>query len=211
LGRGETIRICDPWLKRCDVQRDEAREALGLDSERMVFLHLGTTRPEKGLKDACDALLRLDPALLGSACLLRAGRVDKSDFRALESLKDRGAAQLIDRYVEEQELGLCYAAADWVLLPYRNQKESSGVLVHAAANKRPVIASDYGIIGNATKEYSLGHVFAHGSVAALSVVLEHVISNREKVSWPEQGMVEFANLNSPGAFQMTLVENWLRS
>lgn len=210
LAPGETAVICDPWLSRSGASKREAREALGLPGERVIFLHLGTSRREKGLADACEAMGRLDGALGTQGLLLRAGRVDKGDRPALRKLEDRGGAVVLDRYLSDAELDLCYAASDWVLLPYRGQKESSGVLIHAAANRRPVIASDFGLIGEATRSFALGRVFEHQNVGALAEALAGVLQEDGEAVGYAPGLVRFAAANSPEKFQKTLVDGWLR-
>jgi len=211
LGDDGVALICDPWLERATITKAEARAALGIDPGRRVFLHTGTSRPEKGLKDACEALLGLGPEVRGNACLLRAGVVDPLDAGALRALDAAGAAVVLDRYVSEEELAMCYVAADWVLLPYRDQKETSGVLVHAAANRRPVIASDFGVIGRHVRRYALGRSFTHRDVGSLRSLLGEVISSPGDFSCDVTGMEEFSNLNSPDAFRATLNEQWLLS
>lgn len=211
LGEDAVMPICDPWLERATVERAAARTALGLDQERVVMLHAGTSRPEKGLKDACEALLGLQPDLREKLFLLRAGTVDPLDAPALQDLRRAGAAMVLDRYVKEDELALCYAAADWVLLPYRDQKESSGVLIHAAANRRPVIASDFGWIGRQVRQYDLGRLFTHLDVSSLRALLEEVAAMPRESSRDDSGMEEFSSLNSPEAFRRTLNKGWLLS
>jgi len=209
LGDDSVAMICDPWLEKASVAKRSARAALGINPGRIVLLHAGTPRPEKGLKDACSAILDMGDKHINQLCLLRAGNVDSLDLPCLKSLQQLGAAKILDYYVSEDELQLCYAAADWVLLPYRFQKESSGLLIHAAANVRPVIASDYGIIGNCVKAYQLGRLFTHCDIEALRQQIMAVIESNEHDGWDTSGMERFADSNSPAAFQQTLVEAWL--
>ncbi len=205
---GETRKICDPWLARGNFSRSDARSRLGVDDSRVVLLHLGTSRPEKGLKDACDALLTLDDDIMNRLLLLRAGVVDRSDAPSLKRLEERGAARVIDRYLSEEELSLCYAACDRVLLPYRNQSETSGVLIHAAAHGKPVIASDYGWIGSVVRIHGLGWLFRQGDGVALAALMAKAAGSTGGSD--AAGMERFAADNSPETFQHTLVEQWLR-
>lgn len=210
INQHEPQRICDPWLTRHETPRADARKQLGIDQDVVVFLHAGTSRPEKGLKDSCEAMLRLDDATLHRSCLLRAGKVDPGDAAILNSLSLRGVASFMDRYVSEEEMMLCYAACDWVLLPYRNQKESSGILIHAAANERPVIASEFGLIGTNTLKHGLGLTFPHRDVDALSKLLEKVINSGGRMLLENtNGMKNFAAINSPSEFRKTLLQKWL--
>ena len=205
---GETSLICDPWLSRCDTSKADARAWLGINASRMILLHAGTSRQEKGLSDVCKALSSLDPSLSDRLLLLRAGKVDASDAPMLKELVDRGVAHSLDRYLSEEELSHCFAACDWVLLPYRNQSESSGILIHAAAQNRPVIASNYGWIGQCTHDYGLGLSFRHLDTGALAEQLAKVARDNITECSPA-GMNRFADANSPESFQKTLISLWL--
>jgi glycosyltransferase involved in cell wall biosynthesis len=209
IGEQGVALICDPWLERAEIDKAAARRALGIQSGSRVFLHTGTSRPEKGLKDVCEAIQSLDHKVRGNACLLRAGVVDPLDAASLRALEAVGGAVIMDQYVSEDELAMCYVAADWVLLPYRDQKETSGVLVHAAANRRPVIASDYGLIGSNVLAYGLGRLFAHRDKNALRSLLADIIADPDAASFDVSGMDEFSNLSSPDAFRNTLNDHWL--
>ena len=197
--------ICDPWLEKSAASRDEARARLGLAWDRKIFLHAGTSRSEKGLSDACLAFSKLPSTIKKSVCLLRAGVVGRGDAPLLNKLERNGLAFVIDRYMSDEELLLCYAACDSVLIPYRDQKESSGVLVHAAAHGRPVIACDYGVIGKWTKEYRLGLTFCHKDIGGLAQSIEELFFLD---NWCSDGMEEFSRLNSPQAFKDALVRAW---
>jgi glycosyltransferase involved in cell wall biosynthesis len=207
LTESQIAYICDPWLERSGDSREEARIKLGLDADRIYFLHAGTSRPDKGLADACQAFLQLPQSVRESAMLLRAGSVDSKDAPLLNELEKAGQAVVMNRYLNDEELWSTYAACDFVLLPYRDQKESSGIFIHAAAHERPVIASDFGLIGKWTKQYNLGWTFPHKDIAGLMQLIESVY---QKPIIDPAGMREFAAINAPEAFKKVLVEQWER-
>lgn len=199
--------ICDPWLEKSQTTRSDARKLLGLAQDKKIFLHAGTPRRVKGLTDACLAFSRLPSVTKKSVCLLRAGIVGSDAAPLLSKLERDGLAFVMDRYLSDEELLLCYAACDGVLMPYRDQKESSGILIHAAAHRRPVIASDFGVIGEWTKKYGLGLIFCHKDIDGLVRAIDEMFLAEE---WCEDGMAEFSQLNSPEAFKNTLVSQWVK-
>lgn len=205
LPESQLAYICDPWLERSSASRQAARTKLGLDANHIYFLHAGTSRPDKGLADACQAFLRLPQSVRESAKLLRAGSVNAQDAPLLKELEKTGNAVVMNRYVSDEELLLAYAACDCVLLPYRDQKESSGVFIHAAAHERPVVVSDFGVIGRWTKQYNLGWTFPHKDVSGLAQVLENVC--QYPVIDPV-GMQEFSGRNSSTCFKESLIQKW---
>jgi glycosyltransferase involved in cell wall biosynthesis len=70
--------------------------------------------------------------------------------------------------VPDEKLDLYLRACDWLLMPYRLHEGSSGLLSGAAAAGRPVIASDYGLIGSRVASSHLGIVYPHLSVEGLA-------------------------------------------
>ena len=203
---GTTHLICDPWISRGDVSKRDAREKLGLPFDKKIFLHLGTDRLEKGLGDLCRAFSGLPEDRKGKSLVFRAGRVKPEECPLLQTLLEGGYARILDVYLSQEQIDLCYRASDWVLLPYRDQKESSGILVNAAANNRPVIVSDYGLISKWTKAYKLGLCFEHKNIQDLAEKLELSLGIEE---FPSSGMTQFAHDNSPESFMETLLTSWL--
>jgi len=67
-----------------------------------------------------------------------------------------GRLVVIDRYLSEEEHALALNAADMIAAPQPDAVGSSGLLVRAAALRRPILASDFGWIGWATKTFGLG-------------------------------------------------------
>lgn len=199
--------ICDPWLETCHISKHEARKLLRLPDKRTILLHAGTSRPEKGLDDLCEAIRAIPEEYASKLLLLRAGKIDSADSKHLVELESAGLAHILNRFISEEELQLCYAACDCVTLPYRNQSESSGILIHAAANLRPVLASDFGQIGENIRDFELGRVFAHKDIKALSRELIRLVTDQIVVH--ESGMMRFSEINSPTNFVSTLRNQWL--
>jgi len=147
----------DPWPIQCmAADKVKVREKYGLPLDRRIFLHFGSTDCRKGIDDVVEAWQNgRRPA---GAFLLRAGRTRPRLVDRLLSLPD---TMLINRYVSDNELDELLVAADWVLLPYREHAGSSGSLSGAAAARRPVICSDFGVLGDRVRNHGLGLVFKH--------------------------------------------------
>ncbi|HEX5790405.1 MAG TPA: glycosyltransferase [Luteolibacter sp.] len=183
----------DPWLSRSHLTRAEARTKIGLPQERFIFLHCGTDDEVKGLGDAMQAWDLLPPAIRARSLLLRAGRVRNTALR--ERINSSGT--LIDRYIEQELLDDLYAACDCVLMPYRHHSGTSGVLIHAAAARRPVIAPDHSVVGRLVAAHDLGRLFRHLDVADLARAMQQAC---EVPAEPGQRASDFAQANSLDAF-----------
>jgi glycosyltransferase involved in cell wall biosynthesis len=120
--------------------RGQARRALGLPPEELVFVCPGFLQPSKGMDRILPAFAGeggghlyivgsvrdLTPENVAYAATLRA------DVEALPRV------HLIERFVDDMEFDRWVAAADWVLLPYR-RSWSSGVLARAHVLGTPAI------------------------------------------------------------------------
>lgn len=130
---------------------------------RTGFLLFGYLAERKGPLAVLDALLLLPPEIASRIAVLFAGKVDP----ALRERLDRRLALLArrqpdawvrieDRRLDPGELAALVRRSDVVLAPYQRFVGSSGVLLWAALNGRPVLAQDYGLVGRLTREHRLG-------------------------------------------------------
>ncbi len=155
----------DPWPTQPDIDQIDARQRLRLPPEKTLFLHFGVANPRKGLLDAASAWERLRDR--PDAVLVRAGMTLAGEVQALEALVGEGRAILRNERIPDADVDLYFRACDWVLVPYRQHEGSSGLLSGAAAARRPLIASDYAVIGHRVRQQGLGLWFPHESVDGL--------------------------------------------
>lgn len=144
------------FTKRVDLNRHEAKRRLGLDPREMAFLCIGFLQHSKGFDRAVEAAAvaeRIDraerPKGRGPGFRLHVvgtGRVDNAetesyvqDLRAM--CTHSPTVSLHERFVSDLEFDTWVAAADVVVVPYR-QIWSSGVVERARLYDTPLIASD---------------------------------------------------------------------
>ena len=149
----------------------QARSALGLPADSLIFLFFGVGAKRKGLHLAVEAMLRFKKK---EAFLLVAGKQDPSPKvrRELDELESQDRALLLNRFVTHAEEKLCFQAADVVLLPYLNHFGTSGILSRAMATGKPVIASDEQLLGHLVRDNEIGWKFPSGSVTGLTECLD---------------------------------------
>jgi beta-1,4-mannosyltransferase len=128
--------------------RDEARRALGLPPDAVIFVAPGFLQPSKGMD-------RILPGFAGreGAHLYVVGSVREpspENLAYVQTLRDRIDAlprvHLVERFVDDQEFDRWVAAADRIVLPYR-RSWSSGVLARAHALGTPAIVPAVGGLG----------------------------------------------------------------
>jgi len=138
--------------------KGEARRRLGLEVEGPMYLCAGFLQPSKGFERAVEAFSR---GRSGNARLYVLGSVrdpTPANERYARSLAERCRAvpgvTMVDRFAGDDEFDLWLAAADWVVLPYR-QAWSSGILARAHALGTPAIVSGVGGLAEQADEHDV--------------------------------------------------------
>ncbi len=138
-----------------EAGRGPARARLGLEAGAPVALFLGLIRPYKGLDLLLPAFAEVQRAL-PAARLVVAG-LPRPSFRPYARQIERlGLGERVRtdlRYLPQTAMDDYLAAADLVVLPYRDASQS-GVLGAALALDRPVVASATGGIPEMLAESS---------------------------------------------------------
>ena len=171
------IVLPDPGESNPTMDKTTARRHFKLPgAEKTIFLHIGTSEKRKGLADTIKAFHMglSDRQFRERAFLLRVGTNDKLSSRnrtKLLELVESGNASLIEGFVSESDFIEYFSAADVVLLPYRKFRFSSGILVNAMNAGRPVLASNYGMIGKTVMETPSSRCFKDSSISSLAKVL----------------------------------------
>ena len=60
------------------------------------------------------------------------------------------------QYLPEKDIQSYFQISDAILAPYQRHVGMSGILVRAAAAQKPVLSSDFGLMGEITRLYELG-------------------------------------------------------
>lgn len=123
------------------TSQQAAREVLGLEPARTIFLFFGMIRPYKGLTRLLRAWAK---ASLTDAQLLIAGACLPEYRSELESLlKDVTGVIWHDRRIADEHVSHYFTAADVVVLPFE-RVQTSGSVVLAMSYGKPVIAPRLG-------------------------------------------------------------------
>lgn len=150
--------------------REEARRELGLAEERVV-LFFGYIRRYKGVSVLLEAMAAAQPRM--AMKLIIAGEIYGEKTVYTEQINRLGigdVVQLLDTYIPNERVGLYYAAADVVALPYLSATQSGIVQVCYHFDK-PVIASDVGGLPEVVEDGRSGYIVPAGDAPALADAL----------------------------------------
>ena len=127
------------------ITKTEARQALGIPENDRVWLYFGNLRPYKGVEDLIEAFVAMQP--LPHTKLVLAGRPFSTAYAHMLEQQVAGQAGIIPlfRTIEDAELQTIFAAADLVVLPFKNVL-NSGSAILAMGFGKPVIAPAVGLI-----------------------------------------------------------------
>lgn len=180
---------------------EQLRRQLAIDPHRQIFLFFGDLSGRKGLFPLLQAWQQLSPPTRSAACLLLVGAIHGRDrpraMPLIHQLQGIPENQIItvDRFISESEIQPYFALTDWVLAPYQRHVGMSGILVRAAAAKKPLISTDYGLMGEITRRYQLGLTLDSTNPQAIAQALENCCDPTVPSPGNPATMEEFGALN----------------
>lgn len=158
---------------RITIPKKEARTHLGVPEDALVLLNYGVGHRRKGLHLVTAALESIRSSKLYLLCAGKQNH-DPNTLQATLRLEEEGHAKVINRYITEAEESLCFRASDYVLAPYLSHFGNSNILAQAVLAGRPVIASDFDLIGQRVRTKKLGILFKDQSLSDLITKLRQI-------------------------------------
>ncbi len=190
----------EPVESGLDGSAADARALLGLDQDARYVGCVGAIDTRKGIDRLLDAFSK---GVAKESKLLLVGKHD-STIRA--ALRDDFSAQVragsivsIDAYVSQQELQAAISASDVVALPYRKHSGSSGIAVRAAAAGKPIVASDYGWLGECVRRFDLGVTCDAGRPDELASAIASMLRRAPTFALSQRGR-RFVEFNTEDSF-----------
>lgn len=154
---------------RARPTREHARDRLGVPPDEAVFVSPGFIHPDKGLERAVRAL-----GLAGRLYIVGSVK-DRTatNLAYLERLRDVAGrtegVELVERYLDGDELDTWVAAADAVVLPYR-RSWSSGALARAQSLGVPTIVTSVGGLPEQASQSDIVVPDDEGMAEAMAVI-----------------------------------------
>jgi len=186
------------------LQIEELRKKLGVQPDRRIFLLFGSIDSRKGIYKLIDALSKMPYDLCKQICFLIIGKVKPADQGLVElelaKLRQHQPIQVItvSEFISDREVYSYFCLADAVMAVYQRHVGMSGILLLAAATQKPVLSSDYGLMGELVHHYCLGlavdstqpQKISEGLIKLLTEPLEEIIDRNLMKQFAEQNSIE---------------------
>jgi len=176
----------DPYQPIDESNLQNIRGKLEISDESTVYLHFGGLSARKGTLKILDALGALSKDELKGKSFIFAGKVydDIRDefYQKYRNLQDKVQILCFDEFCEYSFLGSLCLSSNFILLPYSNTSQSSGVIGYASQFQIPVVVAKQGLLGKLVKRYKLGVLLEDASSFSIKNFLINGHNYRQEIS-----------------------------
>jgi glycosyltransferase involved in cell wall biosynthesis len=193
------------------------RSQLGIKADRRVFLLFGALDGRKGIYQLLAAIDLLPPELSQQMCLLLVGKTGTAErvniTQEIAVLRQQTPIQIVECYdfIPEKEVNAYFQLADVVLAPYQRHIGMSGILLLAAAAGKPVLSTDYGLMGELVRRYRLGLTVDATQPLALLPALVRCLTEAPATLGDRSQMQVFVAQNSIDLYASKIFQHLERS
>lgn len=178
-------------------------------SDRKTILLFGVISERKGFSKFLEASATLPESVLQRLDFWIVGPTrEQAEENAIESLskslKRRGAiVRRENRFVQDKEIQAYFRQSSFVAAPYNRHMGMSAVLVRAAVEHKPILATNFGLLGQLVKSEELGTTFKLSDRASIHRAIVDAMHGNTPYSCDNAD--RFANRNSPEQFAKTIL------
>ena len=151
----------DPFPKT--KEPENLRAKLEIPKSDKIFLHFGGLCKRKGTLLIAEAISRIKEC--NHLTFIFAGRIstdcDKEFYEIVDSINNGAKIMVYNEFCTYDFLNSLAYTADYMLIPYENVNQSSGVLGYAAQYDKPVIGPDAGLLGDLIRNNNLGKLLKY--------------------------------------------------
>ena len=205
------IPLADPvdFSDTGHLDPEALRKNHNIPSERRILLLFGAITERKGIYKLLEAIARISPENCRRLCILIVGAISDAERQVLVpqiELICRGQpVQIVTHFefVSQAEVQAYFHLTDIVLAVYQHHVGMSGILLLAAAANKPVLSSNYGLMGELVRQFELGVSVDSASAQEISDAITQLLHLDKPVHSAEKSRA-FAKMNSAEKFSQTL-------
>ncbi|GGP06542.1 hypothetical protein GCM10010992_26960 [Cloacibacterium rupense] len=204
------IFLPDPYIPLDNhVQLEPVREQYGIKTP-FIYLHFGALEDRKGTIEILDAIHRTPSEKIEKITFVFLGKIGKSIKKDFMELLNKIESQKKNVIVKDQFcsynliLSFCNESTI-VLMPYKDQNQSSGVLNYASLFGIPVLAINNGLICKIVKRYRLGYLIDACKPNLLADFFNHISPEEIIKNSSKQNVKLFLNNHTIEKFSKTIL------
>ncbi|MBE9028905.1 glycosyltransferase [filamentous cyanobacterium LEGE 11480] len=218
-GRARVAHLPDP-MELHQVEQSEivrVQQSLAIEPDRQIFLLFGSLHERKGVQQVLDAMCLLPPEPAKKVCLVFVGKITSSNpdaiLHQIAMIRQTTAVQIVvrDHFVPDQDVQTYFQLADFILAPYQRHVGMSGIVLQAAAARKPVLASDYGLIGQIVSDNNLGYLVDSSSPSAIAQLMTQCVSQLDARPYDFESSAMLIQQHDAKEFAVNLVDRMLAS
>ena len=218
----KALSLPDPVERRLtpihSLDLTDLKKSLKIESQRKIFLFFGAIAARKGIYKVIEAFKQLSPKICQEITLLIVGEIVHSQesqkiINLIAGLRDTSPIQIIfqNEYVSDTEMIKYFSLADIILAPYQKHVGMSGILLQAAVAGKPVISSNYGLMGRMMQRYELGIATDTTQPQAIATAIKNTMNYPVSKLCNQEKMMDWVLANSPEKFSATIMDNIIRA
>jgi len=158
-------KIVDPVPEIESLADFSLNKHYNLASNKKVFLHIGSLSDRKGTIEIVKSTEFLKKEIQSEVVILIVGVSTNPLFEVrlhnqIDKSKKNSGAEIIwdNQFVSKEMMKSLFNQCSLVLIPYKNEEASSGILGHSIAAKKKVIVSGGGLLKDIVVENNLGYL-----------------------------------------------------
>ena len=151
------------------------RSEYKISNDQIMILHFGGLTERKGTMEIMKAISLLTIEQRKKFVFIFAGKIYKDikdDFyQKHEELKDSVSIIVFDKFISYEFINsLCYST-DYIIAPYYNTAQSSGVMGYAIHYSKPIIVPKDGLLGKLARRYHLSYCLDYNKCNSIKKTL----------------------------------------
>jgi glycosyltransferase involved in cell wall biosynthesis len=193
------------------------QDSLNIEIGRKVFLLFGKIDERKGIYQLIEAINIIPDYICKKICLLVVGDVADEEQEKFNCLI-KNTSQLrpiqiisINKFISDIEIPIYFQMSDIILAVYQQHVGMSGIVLHAAAAQKPVLSSDYGLMGYLVHKNKLGVTVDSTSPKAIADEIIRFINGNSERDYDINTMSSFVKQHSQDKFVGTIMSNILNN
>lgn len=187
------------------------KNKLKINSEKRVFLLFGFLDERKGIEKVVEAVLQLSVIEKQSIQIILAGAIEADYQKKIEDLISNnnlsGVFTTVFKEIRGESIQHFFEMSDYVLALYQHHVGMSQILVRAAISQKPLISSDFGLMGEIVREKHLGETVNSTDPDKIALAVRKAVD--KGITADSVAMKSFAEQNSTQAFAETIFGNIL--